>query len=258
MLSRKVVWKITPLFAEWISSSKNLLFSYGLLGPSSHVAELGCGISALVGLLLAPHIAGYVLTDQPYVMKLVEQNIAENRHAKPSKASTSSAVKGRSSAAKGKSRSSHHTPITGQVSPNQIQFHPLDWEQDTPTPSLTLSPAARSFDAVIACDCIYNEALINPLVSTCVDICRLRAAEADSSPDEAEPCVCVNAQQLRDPDIFEAWLTRFTKSFYAWRVPDQMLLEGLRSNAGFVVHVGVLKEAVTLPRDEAASVWQRG
>jgi len=215
---------------------------------------MGCGISALVGLLLAPHIGSYVLTDQPYVMKLVEQNITENRDTRLDKTAPSSAVKGKSSAAKGKSRSSHHTSVTEHTSSNQIQFYPLDWEQDTATPSLTLSSTARSFDAVIACDCVYNEALINPLVSTCVDICRLRAVEADSTPDEAEPCVCVIAQQLRDPDIFEAWLTRFTESFHAWRIPDNMLLEGLRSNSGFVVHVGVVKDAVTLSRDEVASV----
>jgi hypothetical protein len=228
-----VVWKITPLFAEWISSDQNPL--HGLLNSSSHVIELGCGISALVGLLLAPRITSIILTDQVYVAKLVEQNIAENQHG--SRQSTSPAAKkGRPSAS---SKSKAHAPVTHQKREDRIHFTPLDWETDTPTPALTLSESARSFDAVVACDCIYNEALIDPFVSACADVCRLRETEAGP---ELEPSVCVIAQQLRDPEIFEAWLTRFVESFHAYRVPDQMLLEGLRSSSGFVVHVGVLKE----------------
>jgi hypothetical protein len=96
--------------------------------------------------------------------------------------------------------------------------------------------AAGSFDAVVACDCIYNEALIEPFVATCADLCRLRGEETE------EPCVCVIAQQLRDPLVFEAWLVRFARSFHTWRVPDALLSEGLRSGTGFVVHVGVLRD----------------
>ena len=49
-----------------------------LLPPGASVLELGCGVSALVGLVLAPAVASYVLTDQPYVARLVERNISEN------------------------------------------------------------------------------------------------------------------------------------------------------------------------------------
>jgi hypothetical protein len=104
---------------------------------------------------------------------------------------------------------------------------------------------AKSFDVVLACDCIYNEALVEPFVTTCVDLCRLRAAETEADTEAAgqgvEPTVCVVAQHLRDPLVFEAWATRFTASFHTWRVPDEMLVPGLRSNSGFVVHVGVLR-----------------
>ncbi|KAK3353153.1 hypothetical protein B0T25DRAFT_203255 [Lasiosphaeria hispida] len=229
-----VVWKITPLFAEWITTTANPLFAHGLLSPSSLVIELGCGISSLVGLLLAPLISHYVVTDMGYVAKLVEQNIAENTKPptpkKPSKGSRSKPSK------------SFPSPSTSQ---GRIHFAPLDWETDEVTPSLTGSPSAKSFDAVVACDCIYNEALIEPFVATCVDICRLRTSEAAAHAGEAdlgpEPCVCVVGQQLRDPAIFEAWLACFSESFETWRVPDGMLLEGLRANSGFVVHIGVLK-----------------
>lgn len=87
-------------------------------------------------------------------------------------------------------------------------------------------------------------------MSTCVDLCRLRTSEAEGrgegEGETTEPCVCVIAQQLRDPLIFEAWLTRFSASFHTWRVPDELLVPGLRSNSGFVVHVGVLKEDISL------------
>ena len=62
-----------------------------MLSPSSLALELGCGISGLVALLLAPRIARYVLTDQPYVAKLVEQNVAENHHHQPPSTSAKAA-----------------------------------------------------------------------------------------------------------------------------------------------------------------------
>lgn len=256
-----VVWKVTPLFAEWISSpDHNPLFAHGLLGPSSLVIELGCGISALVGLLLAPRISRMILTDQDYVAKLVEQNIAENEvnhdaTHNPNKSPPPPLAKAaRSSAApsKGKARPPHPVPAPArhhrQGSQAPIHFSTLDWETDVPTSALTLSSPgeSKSFDVVVACDCIYNEALIDPFVSTCADVCRLRSAEVEDDPGSSlEPCVCIVAQQLRDPDVFEAWLTRFAEPFDTYRVPDELLIEGLQSeNSGFVVHLGVLKGAV--------------
>ena len=76
-----MVWKIMPLVAEYLASADGVLRASGILGPSARVLELGCGVSALVGLVLAPAVASYVLTDQPYVARLVERNISENRAA---------------------------------------------------------------------------------------------------------------------------------------------------------------------------------
>jgi hypothetical protein len=42
-----VVWKVTPLFAQWISSPSNFLFTNGLLSSSSNVLELGAGVSGI-------------------------------------------------------------------------------------------------------------------------------------------------------------------------------------------------------------------
>lgn len=136
----------------------------------------------------------------------------------------------------------------------RLVFKPLDWETDTPTSSLA-QPVSSSFDLVVACDCIYNEALVDPFVTTCADICRLRSFSSSSSPEgdgqgegSKRPTVVVVAQVLRNSDVFETWIKRFVRDFRCWRVPDEMMIDGLKSEgqgggtSGFVVHVGVLRE----------------
>jgi len=240
--SHVVVWKITPLFAEWIASPENLLFETSRLSETSAVLELGCGISAIVGLVLGPRVARYVLTDQPYVARFIEQNLEENKAlmALPRKASTTV----RKARKPGRATT---TTRVGESHPGNVAFRALDWEADEITPALTGSPDQRDFDAVIACDCIYNEALIQPLVQACVDACQLRgwpgagAVGAAAAIPQQPPTVCIVAQQLRDPDIFASWLQCFGRHFTTWRVPDAALSPGLRSGSGFVIHVGVLK-----------------
>ncbi|KAI8228711.1 Diaminohydroxyphosphoribosylamino-pyrimidine deaminase [Colletotrichum sp. SAR 10_99] len=234
-----VLWKITPLFATYLSSPTspfNPIFT-----PTSTVLELGCGISPLTALLLAPRISRYILTDQPYVSRMIHQNLEAN----PLPSSTASKPSSRR-----KKTTSTASNTSASSSPGSIQFRSLDWELDTPTPSLTGSPATRSFDAVVCCDCIYNEALVDPLVSTTADLARLRLRiqeeEEETDAEEAErsePCVCIVAQQLRSPDVFEEWAKSFHKQFRMWRVPDELLPEGLRIESGFVVHVGILRES---------------
>ncbi|KAJ0379292.1 hypothetical protein COL26b_002461 [Colletotrichum chrysophilum] len=204
-------------------------------------AELGCGISPLTALLLAPRISRYILTDQPYVSRMIHQNLEAN----PLPSSTASKPSSRR-----KRTTSTATTPSASSSLGSIQFTALDWELDTPTPSLTGSPATRSFDAVVCCDCIYNEALVDPLVSTTADLARLRLRvqeeEEETDAEEAErsePCVCIVAQQLRSPDVFEEWAESFHRRFRMWRVPDELLPEGLRIESGFVVHVGILRDS---------------
>ncbi|KAI1265568.1 hypothetical protein F5Y18DRAFT_426660 [Xylariaceae sp. FL1019] len=221
-----VLWKITPLVSEWLASVDNLLWKSGSLDSSSCVLELGCGISGLVGLAVSPLVSRYVLTDQSYVARLVEQNIEENIVQHPKRSS-------KASAHKRKVKSS--APKAGQ--PN-LSFMPLDWELDEVTASLTGSAEIRSFESVIACDCIYNTHLIKPLVSACVDACKLRLCDGRRS----NPTLVIVAQQLRDPDIFEGWIKEFTDHFRAWRVPEDALSSDLRANTGFVVHMGILKD----------------
>ncbi|KAK1728989.1 hypothetical protein CaCOL14_008553 [Colletotrichum acutatum] len=253
-----VLWKITPLFATYLSSPSSPFTP--LFTPSSTILELGCGISPLTALLLAPRVARYVLTDQPYVARMIHQNLEANPLPKSSSSSSSSSTSRRSRKAAAATSSSTTTSSTASSSsPGTISFHPLDWELDTPDPSLTGVPpsSANSFDVVVCCDCIYNEALVEPLVSTTADLARLRvrAQQEDQDHDDdnnpsfssttarSEPCVCIVAQQLRSPDVFEEWIGAFHRNFRTWRVPDVLLPEGLRIEAGFVVHVGILREA---------------
>ncbi|KAG8168042.1 hypothetical protein KVR01_003731 [Diaporthe batatas] len=234
-----VVWKVTPMFASWLASPTNILFRAGVLSSSSTVLELGCGVSAVVGLALAPLVSRYVLSDQPYVARFVEQNLEQNRKALAPSGRQHQPAGKRGKGAKAGGASSSSSSSSGTGAAGNIAFHPLDWEADTPTAELTgRGAAARSFDLVLGCDCVYNDALVQPFAQACLDACRLRSVDGDSG----EPCVCLVAQQLRSPDVFEAWLREFcARGFRAWRVPDAELPEGLRSDMGFVVHVGVLK-----------------
>lgn len=287
-----MVWKVTPLFASWLASSSssqagdgpsnsknnssssrnhrkttkghhatttnskaNILFRTGVLSSTSTVLELGCGVSALVGLATSPLVHRYILTDQPYVARFVEQNISQNastlRSSKKSSSNTKRKAPGGTSRAGGGGGGGGETSETGKLT-----FHPLDWELDTLTPTLCIP------NLVVACDCVYNDALIAPLVQTCVDACKLQLLSSSSTSSssikkeekvdddeaknqDARPAICVVAQQLRAPEVFEAWLREFMgKGFRVWRVPDSELPEGLRSSSGFVVHVGILGEAL--------------
>jgi hypothetical protein len=244
-----VLWKITPLFAEFIASPSNLFFSTGILSSSSSVLELGCGISPLTGLALGSHISHYLLTDQSYVQRLVTQNIRENTPLVTGSTSRTRRRDKDAPAIKNDHKQKQQRPKLGRTTSSNssssntppdeaVRFETLDWETDTVTPSL--SPSG-DFDLVIACDCVYNEALVRPLVQTCVDACMLRAKAEEEEP--GFPTVCVVAQQLRSYEVCESWLEDFHTYFRVWRIPDNALPRGLRSDAGFVVHVGVLRDS---------------
>lgn len=193
--------------------------------------ELGAGVSGVVALTLGPRIKKYIATDQDYVLRLLKQNIKENLPATPAKSGNRVKPKKRGSQL-----------ATELVDPN-IATLELDWELDSVSslPSIlgqghtSVDDDTVGVDVIIACDCIYNDALIEPLNSTCVQISRLRAKS------QGNPTICLVAQQLRSPDIFEAWLKSFHRVFHVWRVPDELLTEPLRENSGFVVHVGILR-----------------
>ena len=195
--------------------------------------ELGCGISPLNGLTTRDLVRKWVLTDQVYVRKLVERNILANEEASHS----GKGKKTSSGGGKGKGKGKEKT--TGDED-GTVVFQVLDWETDEITSGLTGLENTKSFDAVVACDCIYNYALVEPLVQACADACELR----EQDEIHPQPCICVVAQQLRSDDVFETWLTAFNEKFHVYRVPDSKVVEGLRSIDGFTIHIGVLMGVV--------------
>lgn len=135
-----------------------------------------------------------------------------------------------------------HVNVSTSGNTRNLEFLALDWETDSVLSLPVLLGDSKgikdaNIDVVIACDCIYNESLIAPFVSTCADLCRIALAKPS-----ARPTMCIVAQQLRSPDVFEAWLAAFKKSFRVWRVPDSLLTNGLKQGSGFVVHIGVIIE----------------
>lgn len=171
-----------------------------------------------------------MLSDQIYVQKLLSRNLLENEPS-PSAAASTGAKRGGGGGAK----ASRQT--------RSIVFRALDWEEDQVTAELADQGSSSSFDVVLATDCVFNYALVDPFVQTCVDACVLktRADKAKEQGEEPTPCVCIVAQQLRNDDVFRSWLAAFMARFRVWRVREE-LLPGLTARDGFVVHVGVLRD----------------
>lgn len=201
------------------------MFQTSAITNTSTVLELGCGVSGILALAVAPRVRRYMATDQEYVFKLLKQNLENNSPRSKAKIKAKSLVKGRAVA---------HTENTTRTS--NIDVLALDWEtsdlRSLPKGLGSLSQDL-SVDLVLACDCIYNDALIEPFVRTCAELCRMSSNT---------PTLCVIAQQLRSHEVFEAWLTAFRRQFRVWRVTDELLSERLKGGNGFVVHVGVLRD----------------
>jgi hypothetical protein len=190
------------------------------------VLELGCGISGLIGLTLAPHVRKYIATDQAYVLKILRENIRANTERVNPKTHR-------------KTRGRH--PVSEPTAPGAVQTMSLDWELDDTSalPSIIdgdPAPETGGLDLIIACDCIYNDALIAPFVRTCAELCRLRPGNS-----QASPTVCLIAQQLRSAEVLESWLRETLRWFDVWRVSDDHLIPDLGEDSGFVVHLAMLK-----------------
>ncbi|KAI7282904.1 hypothetical protein KC345_g3246 [Hortaea werneckii] len=213
------VWQSSVRASEWLAHAENVLFTSGLLTGESLVLELGSGISALVPCILARRVRQVVATDQQHVLKLLQQNIDKNLQT-------------------------HQTGTRKNVaeySRHRVQALALDWEEDDIPKQLSANDLGIGVDVVLACDTLYNYALIEPFVQTCVEICRSRQAHREQTGSETRPTACVIVQQLRQAEVFEQWLETSLRHFDVWRIPNDSLSDGLREGSGFSVHVCVLK-----------------
>ena len=217
------VWRACVHFAEWLGSSNNALFEHGIVDSSSVVLELGSGISGLVPSMLSPKVGRVVATDQQYAMKVLRDNVNANI------ASINPKPNDR--------RASKKAPQD-----NKIEILALDWETDDINGFFRSNGLETGVDVVLACDCIFNYALIGPLVQACVNICKVRLDAEPMPGSDHKPPLCVITQQLRQPDVFEQWLLAFMAAFHVWRVPSDMLNASLKEGSGFIVHVGILRK----------------
>ena len=254
-----VVWRLQPLLAAWLLSPTNPLFRTSATGSGpivdsqATVLELGTGIGGVLALALAlsRRVARVIATDQPYVLRGLRANLAANLPGPDVAGDAASSSKG---SAKRKAASDK------RPASSSIDVLALDWETSDAASLAAQASLPAGPDLVLACDCVYNEALVAPLVRTCAEICTIRPrwkVEADgdgmnanagdltlANPDELRPTVCVVAQQLRAPEVFEAWLQAFLERFRVWRVHRDSIGPGLRVEDGFVVHVGVLRNDI--------------
>lgn len=216
------LWKVTPRLAEWFFGHDNQLFRNGVLGPRSSVLELGAGVAGILPALLAPRVGRYIATDQQYALKLLGENIKNNTSAQRS----------------GGSRKSHKNVETRGPEISNVDLLPLDWETDDILAWLRSYNLSNGVDVILACDCIYNYSLIRPFVQTCIDICQARLQNGPAT-------ICLVAQQLRQPDVFEEWLALFMQDFQTWRLSGSTVGTRLDEASGFVVHVGILQSPQT-------------
>ncbi|KAK5107777.1 hypothetical protein LTR62_000701 [Meristemomyces frigidus] len=216
------VWQSSVRVAKWLAGPPTPVTDAGLFGGHSTVLELGSGISGLVANTLAPKVTSFVATDQQQVLKLLRANIDANNVASTAKHSRQRASK-------------------EQVKSSNVRVLPLDWEEDDIPKQLTSNGLADGVDVVIACDCIYNYALVEPFVQACEDIARLRKTGSEGSKPQQGATVSLVVQQLRQSEVFELWLRAFMRSFRVWRLPDRMLDDQLRNGSGFAVHAGILR-----------------
>ncbi|KAK0260259.1 Ribosomal protein lysine methyltransferase [Friedmanniomyces endolithicus] len=219
------VWRTSVKVAEWLASPKNVFFTHGIIDGDSNVLELGAGTSGIIASTLAPSVGHVVATDQQHMLKLLRANLDENAKGP--------LAKGKSHERRKVLKDTQRTPVVTTLA--------LDWEEDDVTKHLGSHGLGSGVDLVLACDCIYNYALIAPFVQTCADVCGLRSSSIEIATNDRPPTVCLIAQQLRQSDVFEQWLEMFLRSFRVWRIPDDMYSEGLREGKGFALHIGVLR-----------------
>lgn len=209
------VWRTSVRFAEWLARSDNVLFESEIMNNESNVMELGSGISALVPLVLRERVMRIIATDQHYALKLLRENLDANTPALKAKGTMQTR--------------------------KQAEVLALDWETDDIAAFMRLHGLSYGIDAVLICDCVFNYALIQPLVNTCAEICAVRQERPSEDYAPRRPTVCIVAQQLRQPDVFEQWLRAFLASFRVWRVPEDLMTNDLREGSGFAIHIGILR-----------------
>lgn len=207
------LWKISPIVAEWLADQTNVLWSSQILHSGANVVELGCGITGIIGCVLAKQVGKYILTDQRSVLKLLQLNVDANN-------SSSTNTKRRVS----------KKAATKSVPENNLAVLELNWETDDAIVLNQVLDPDQAVDLVIVCDCVFNDFLLEPLTKMCEDIGK-RSAESQA--------VFLFAQQLRSDQVFSAFLDLLHRKFRVWRCSDSVLPSTLQNGSGFALHLAI-------------------
>ena len=211
------LWKISPLVATWLIDRASILWSIGILNPDAVVVELGCGITGLIGLVMARQVSKYVLTDQRSVLKLLRENVDDNTPLP-----NISKPKGRNS--------KKVSPSAGDD--DKARVMELNWETDDADALDDVLCPGEDIDLVIVCDCVFNDFLLQPLVTMCRKVC--------SRSPERKTALLI-AQQLRSDEVFSAFMGILLRQFHVWRLSDASLPPTLQNGSGFAVHLAFLR-----------------
>ncbi|KZS94571.1 hypothetical protein SISNIDRAFT_549120 [Sistotremastrum niveocremeum HHB9708] len=165
---------------------------------TSHILELGAGIG-LLSIILSPLAQRYTATDLEPLLPLIRKNIMHN--LPPSKPSSPQG-------------GSKHTHTPPNLNTNRrVSIESCDWIALHQTPEssrhryFTLTNS-DTVDLLIAVDCIYNPALVPPLVST---------LNHYANPGHTAVLVMV---ELRAEDVISEFLDQWVKSgeWKIWRI----------------------------------------
>jgi len=212
------LWKTSHLVADWLADKSNSLWANSLLHADATILELGCGIAGLIGCVLAKNVSSYVLTDQEYIMKILKENIQAN-------AILPTTPKGKGPYGK------RSAPVSTRSVTNP-QTLTLGWEDmDVTALDEVLSPE-QVIDIVVACDCVFNDYLLEPFVNVCAKISERKVAFT--------PAILI-VQHLRSDEVFSAFMHLLNHKFHVWRLIDSCLPSTLQNGSGFAVHMAVLR-----------------
>ena len=157
---------------------------------NASVLELGSGTGVLAA-LLGPLSKSWLATDIFSLLPLIDKNIKRNWPAKSSA---------------------------------KVEVRELDWTWSRKELERNFPGSKETWDLVIAVDCLYNEALVQPFVDTL----------------DALPCrVVIVVSELRSSDVMQLFLERWLAlgKWQIWRVGDGTNDRGLLGDSQ-VVWVG--------------------
>jgi hypothetical protein len=168
-----VIWRICPIFMEFISSKVDLRGKF--------VFELGSGIGGLGPLIVGKECIGgtFVASDQYRLTKLLKKNIMDNLDevglSERIKSETlellESETKNKKSG-KGKGKTQDKNGKRNNIESTNIEVCCFDWEEiDQGLYNLKQLNIEKEYpDLIIGCDIVYNDYLIPFLVESIVKL----------------------------------------------------------------------------------------